>query len=224
MPGIGRFVIVFTAAASPALAQPSIRALGGLPGGDQTSVAIAVSADGSTVTGRSTVGGQIRAFRWTLEDGMIPTGGFPAQHRSVGQAVSADGSIVAFTNTQMDSPRQDTTACLWTAAGYENLGFFPGGHTTHPIAMTSDGQTLVGKGATPSGGSRAIRWNRLQGWTELGTLGGLFGASVANGISDNAGVIVGKSRSPNTSWSEAFVWTPQVRHGGDRFPRLPRGQ
>ena len=61
------------AVSQPCVAQPSFRILSGMPNGDGTSVAEAISADATTVVGSAgvTEPGGWRAFRWRLDTGVV---------------------------------------------------------------------------------------------------------------------------------------------------------
>ncbi len=101
-------------AVTSAQAGPFFTGLGDLPGGEVSSVARAVSADGSTVVGRGTSASGEEAFRWTLSGGMVglgdlPGGGFLSNARSV----SADGSAVVGSGTSASG----LEAFRWTLSG-----------------------------------------------------------------------------------------------------------
>ncbi len=69
--------------------------LGDLPGGSFSSVATAVSADGSVVVGRGNSSFGDEAFRWTQAGGMVGLGDLPGGiFFSGATAVSADGSVI----------------------------------------------------------------------------------------------------------------------------------
>ena len=76
----------------------SFQGLGDLPGGDSYSIALAVSADGTTVVGRSrstASGTDPEAFRWTESTGMVGLGDFPGGvFKSGAGGVSHDGSVI----------------------------------------------------------------------------------------------------------------------------------
>ena len=62
--------------------------LGFLPGGDSSSGAWDISANGTTVIGRGQISGSSRMFRWTAESGMIDLG------QGTARGVSDDGSVI----------------------------------------------------------------------------------------------------------------------------------
>jgi probable HAF family extracellular repeat protein len=97
--GLG--VLVAAIAAGPSAASPMFVPLGDLPGGLVYSYAAAVSADGSTVVGRSGGASGEEAFRWTSGGGMVglgdlaggassatPTPSRPTARRSPGTATA----------------------------------------------------------------------------------------------------------------------------------------
>lgn len=91
-----RLLGILFACISQAVFAGNFMGLGDLAGGDYSSIARAVSADGAVVTGGSFNTHEVlEAYRWTEADGLVGlTGG------SDGYAASADGSvIVGETNT-----------------------------------------------------------------------------------------------------------------------------
>jgi hypothetical protein len=88
---LGLACLVLAAAAS---ASPMFVPLGDLPGGEFSSFASAVSADGSTVVGGSYIGGsdEVAPFRRTSEGGMVPLG--PPGFLGTAAGISADGTTV----------------------------------------------------------------------------------------------------------------------------------
>src|SRR5438552_4159689 len=91
---------------SVAIAQPSLRGLGTLPGVTQ-SFAFAISANGSTIVGNSGP----HAFRWTESGGMQDLGVLPGGQVSVAWSVSADGAVVVGEADNSQARR----AFRWTA-------------------------------------------------------------------------------------------------------------
>ena len=78
-----------------AAAAPTFTGLGDLPGGVLNSLAFGISADGSTVVGRSSTASGSEAFRWTSGSGMVGLGDLPGgSSSSTAGGVSADGSVV----------------------------------------------------------------------------------------------------------------------------------
>src|SRR5687768_15163446 len=114
--------------------------------GEISSVAYAVSADGSVVVGQS----GMNAFRWTPESGMEPIGSFtPA-------SVSADGSVVVGT------AQAEGVATVWTPEdGTQTLQSYlqskfnlslPGWQAlTEAVAVSADGNVIAGTGINAAG-------------------------------------------------------------------------
>lgn len=92
---------------------PSFQGLGDLSGGDYQSVALGISANGSTVVGYSNSASGQEAFRW--EDGsMIGLGDLPGGiFSSSARAVSGDGSVIVGRCT----PGGYSEAFRWTQTG-----------------------------------------------------------------------------------------------------------
>jgi probable HAF family extracellular repeat protein len=136
--------------------------LGFLPGGGYSSAATAVSAEGSVVVGYSDSASGSEAFRWTAATKMVGLGYLnPAPHgnQSHANAVSADGSVVVGSSAG--------TAFVWTSAGgmrsvqsvlTDDFGIDLTGWTLQEATgVSADGNTLVGWGQNPSGGTEAWR-------------------------------------------------------------------
>jgi uncharacterized membrane protein len=174
--------------------------LGDLPGGEQSSSATAVSADGSTVVGSSWGEDWLQPFRWTAEDGMTPLGLLPGATSPRGKAwdVSADGLAVV---GAVSSSHGWSEAFRWTPeSGLQGLGDFPGGHfDSHAYAISADGKTIVGTGMVEGPqGNRAFVWDETHGMRRVEQL--LADAGIhqprlalwsATGVSANGRVIVG---------------------------------
>ena len=78
-----------------ASAVPMFQSLGDLAGGNFSSAAYGISADGSVVVGQSSSASGLEAFRWTLDGGMVGLGDLPGgTFTSKARGTSADGSAV----------------------------------------------------------------------------------------------------------------------------------
>ncbi len=170
-----------------------IQNLGYLPGLSESSIALAVSADGLTIVGNSSGAfsgprsGQ--AFRWTPSNGMQGLGyltnstalpGFTDFTSSRANDVSGNGSVIVGTSNFYGSYDE---AFRWTAAGgMQGLGFLPGGNSSFGNAVSQDGQTIVGSGSVGSGfpviNAKAFRWTATNGIQDLDNLG-YFGGGIA---------------------------------------------
>jgi probable HAF family extracellular repeat protein len=152
---------------------PCMGGLGDLPGGDFSSRAHGVSADGRVVVGEGLSEAGIEAFRW--EDGvMIGLGRLPCPPglcgadppdtiSSVARAVSADGAVVVGHSELLSGfgGLFPVEALIWREDhGLESLqdvlvkefGLDLGGWTlTSAMDISDDGRTIVGEGFNPDG-------------------------------------------------------------------------
>jgi probable HAF family extracellular repeat protein len=178
--------------------------LGDLPGGQSSSFAEAVSADGSAVVGYSYSALGQEAFRWTASEGMVGLGDVPGgPFASWAQGVSADGSVVVgFGRSAVGDE-----AFMWTPGGVTLLGDLPGGiHQSVARDVSDDGSVIVGNSASSSG-AEAFRWTASTGMVGLGDVaGGLF-SSVGTAVSTDGSVVVGWGRPGGDFELEASRWT-----------------
>jgi probable HAF family extracellular repeat protein len=177
--------------------------LGDLPGGEFSSTAVDVSADGSVVVGWSAVreststsielGGvdAFDVFRWTSDGGMATLGvSFGPGFIYFGStAVSADGAVVVGCCAAEGSFQ-------WSESD---------GMVTHfdglPNDVSADGFVVVGRL-----GGEAVRWTAGGGMAGLGVLPTANSYSEALGVSADGAVVVGSSHSVGGA-EEAFRWT-----------------
>ena len=151
-----------------------------------------VSADGSVVTGFSTVLDStmtafMTPFVWTRSTGMVGFAPVPGQSSAIGDAISDDGSVVV--GTSLGGP--PAVPFRWTqAGGTQSLGFAGEG-----FEISADGSTIVGRG----GG--AWRWTAAGGRQFIGDP-----TSQAFGVSADGSVIIGNVRVSDDH-VEAFRWT-----------------
>lgn len=136
--------------------------LGDLTGGSFFSIATDVSADGSVIIGRSESAPSIdEAFRWTSGGGMVGLGDLTGGgFFSTANGVSGDGAVIvgqsesafgreAFIWTSADGMR--SVASLLTTAGIDLIGWT----LTEAMAISGDGNTIVGYGVNPDGNTEA---------------------------------------------------------------------
>ncbi len=243
-------------------AQSSFRGLGDLPSGESLSAATAVSADGLTVVGYSSVQdisfpqfNRFQAFRWCVETGIVGLPLLASYDDQIALAVSNGGAIiVGFASLNKDI---DTRALIWTSAGVRDLGSLADNTiTVRATAITPNGTAVVGYESgelgtfafrfseengfqqldglpmsgsqaldTSADGSVAVGWLLIalteqhafrwtaEGWIDLGDLPGGVHRAVAEGISGDGRVIVGRSNSANNisaNATEAFRWTAEA--------------
>lgn len=182
--------------------------LGVLPG-RTSSRAIAVSADGSVVTGSSydlPSWDKEEAFVWTLAGGMEGLGIPPGNLGSYPNAISADGSVVVGTLSAAGVFR-------WSrGTGLTRLGHFPGAKVTHPSAVTADGAIIVGTAFTDRRApGTAFIWDVRRGMralkdvleTEHGLNVSGWHLQNASDITPDGSVIIGWGTNP-AGQTEAF--------------------
>ncbi len=200
---------VWLGLAGPAAATlPRFEGLGDLPGGLEESFARDVSADGTTVVGVSSSGGQVggEAFRWTAAGGMEGIGSLapflgPFFEFSEARAISGDGStIVGSSNVAFGRE-----AFRWVDGEMEGLGFL------EPGADFSAANDVSANGAVVVGFSRfffrtAFRWTAGGGLQSLGFFDG-FNNSRATGVSANGATVAGFVGELGGPDMEAFRWT-----------------
>jgi probable HAF family extracellular repeat protein len=179
--------------------------LGDLPGGETSSAASGVSADGSVVVG---VGNTTRteAFRWTAETGLVSLGLLPNKAGSSAFAVSADGRTVVGISWSGIPPLNITQeAFRWTQeTGMVGIGDLPGSRTlSTAYDVSGDGSVIVGEGERlredgQSSVNRAFFWTADTGMVELQQFLLSSGVNLdgwtldtARGISEDGRTVVG---------------------------------
>ncbi len=122
--------------------------------GDTHSRALAISADGSVVTG-SSFGSLFRAFRWTVDGGMEDLGVPAGASQAYAQAISGNGWVVGGICTPGLSP-SGSTAFLWsrrTGMFYlhpllQSLGTdLTGWQLWEVNGLSADGSAIIGNGS-----------------------------------------------------------------------------
>jgi probable HAF family extracellular repeat protein len=133
--------------------------LGTLSGGENNSLALSVSADGSTVAGIArAANGRDEAFRWTLSSGMVGLGLFPRAVSSNAYSVSGDGSVIVGRNNFFEPPPGGQTAISHSEAfrWTESEGMAPlidlpyPFYTSSAVDVSADGSVIVGNIGTTS--------------------------------------------------------------------------
>jgi probable HAF family extracellular repeat protein len=85
-----------------------------------------------------------------------------------------------------------------------DLGTFGGGNDSYAVAVSTDGNTVVGYASNSSNQGRAFRWTSA-GMVDLGTFGG-GNDSYAQAVSADGNTVVGYA-SNSSNQSHAFRWT-----------------
>jgi len=193
--------------------------LGDLPGGPFHTWALGISADGSTVVGRSKSSDadadSYEAFRWTQATGMVGLGdvvlGAP---RSRAEEVSSDGSVVA-------GSAGGGWPFLWTqATGMVGIEDTTGTYTSaRPFALSADGTTMVGTGRSAAAGNEAFRWTAGTGYVAVGFLPSTIHDSFLTDVSADGSVAAGFSFHQGTD-VEPMIWTAA---GLDSLGDVPGG-
>jgi len=175
-----------------------------------SSVALAVSYDGSFVAGYSfnSVDG-IEAFRWTEDTGMVGLGDIPgAPFDSRAYDVSDDGSVATGKGSVFMLGPCVGIATRWLS-GPGPLALH--NDCSHAFGISADGSTIVGFGEIPAGtsGDVAFRWTEATGIAALGTLPDA-GDSRAEAISSDGSTIVGHvTMLEGDDPPRAFRWTAE---------------
>jgi len=219
--------LVLVGFAGIAQAQATFTGVGDLAGGEETSAAYGVSADGNVAVGHSVSASGLEAFRWTAAGGIVGLGSLQGEQfgfHSSARGASADGSVVV---GYSDSELASAEAFRWTAAGgMEGLGSLMPNSTSEATAVSADGSVVVGN-ATASSGERlaqmAFRWTESAGMVRLGWFPGPVSVgSWATAVSADGSVVVGAGDLfvAFSSGSEAFRWT--LPGGMARLGTLPR--
>jgi probable HAF family extracellular repeat protein len=213
--------------------QTGMVGLGDLPGGNYFSDAAAVSADGSTVAGRSNSqysgpeSYQHEAFRWTAGQGMDGLGDFfggPFSSWSTG--VSGDGEVVVGAGTLGAVGPPPSEAFRWTPeTGMVGLGDLVGGSvTSRALGVSEDGSVVVG-GSVSWSGVEAFRWTEETGMVGLGDLPGGQFQSVAEAVSADGNVVIGYGDvgldEHGQRAHEIFRWTEETGMVGLGFNGEP---
>jgi probable HAF family extracellular repeat protein len=152
-------------------AEEGMVGLGDLPGGDFSSEANDISADGTTIVGGSWSESGFEAFIWTADTGMFGLGDLPrGDFNSTALGVSADGSVVVG-RSDSGSSHLPTDAMIWSAdEGMRKLkdvlqdDFGLDLFTvilTSATAVSDDGRTIIGQGCF---GSRCASPITIEPW------------------------------------------------------------
>jgi len=202
-------------------------AIGDLPGGNQQSEALGVSADGSVIAGSSSSTLSYshnsfydEPFRWTASSGMKALGYLPGTNGRYGGAgpVSGNGLVIGGSSTGDNG----TKPFLWSAAtgmvDIDTLGHGQGNQDA-VFEINYDGSMAVGM-TTYDNDRRAFLWTAGSGMQLLGALPGTPSnrlESWAEDLSANGSVVVGQAYSATSI--VPFRWT--ASGGMAPLPMLP---
>jgi probable HAF family extracellular repeat protein len=162
-------------------------------------LALGVSADGSTVVGED----RGVAYRWTAAGGLQTLPQIGNFENTIASGASADGTVIV-------GGGHDSGGFRWTeAGGYQLLGR-PDPSSTYKMgarATNADGTVIVGAVQTDSfGSSDAMLWSESGGFQRLTSLGS--GKAYATSVSGDGSVVVGYRGEAGAGFA-SFRWTPQ---------------
>ncbi len=142
------------------------------------SEANAISRDGSTIVGETAVtSGAPQAFRWTQAGGVQPLAGFNGSTSSLARAVSGDGTFLV----GLSISGLATTSIIWRNGVPFDLGLPTGWHQTNPLAVSDDGQVVVGTYLGDQSQGAAI-WTPATGFMPMADYLAGFGIALPNGV------------------------------------------
>ncbi len=178
-----------------------------------------VSGDGSKIVGFEVYRDfsshtHHEAFLWTAGGGTAllggPTGGFPD---SAAFAISSDGTTIVGqgypSGTGFGAPSQPF---YWqnSTTGKVAISDLTGGNTGFASAVNGDGSVIVGESTSSNTvapfTTEAFRWDFADGTVGLGDLPGGSFDSVANAVSGDGSVVVGRGTIAGDV-QQAFRWT-----------------
>lgn len=178
-----------------------------LPGGSCSNSIAGLSDSGEVLVGSSESAVGFQAFVWTRSTGTTGLGCLPGKTYSVGQGISADGTVIVGQSGRPGSP-QTIEGFRWTKQeGMTGLGFLPGMTEDDALSVSADGQVIIGTTYGGDCNGQAFRWTRATGIVGLGFLPGQ-NYSFARALSADGSVVAGDAQ---VSWRsparQAFRWT-----------------
>ena len=188
---------------APAVKHAIFLTLGALPG-YTSSLASAVSSDGSIVVGTATTAaGSRQAFRWSAQKGLVGLGFMPGGTYSVATAASANGAVIVGSGDTTDDPPASSMGFRWDeATGAQRVEPLPGSQLCHAAGVSGDGDVIVG--TCLQNNNTAFRWTASSGSVPLDRFGtGSNQESTANAISSDGSVIAGAGHPVLTG---AVIW------------------
>jgi probable HAF family extracellular repeat protein len=172
---------------------------------------LAISGDGTAVTGYASYGGGFRAVRWSVGGGLQDLGLVPGGLRALGFAISGDGATV----TGMCVISGAGHVFRWTGAtGMADLGSLPGQNVSYGYAMSGNGQ-VIGGGTTSNGVGHAFVWSQLDGMIDLGLLPGADAGGSSAVLALDATGSLGAGYSDSLTGRHAVRWDIEVNAVGD---------
>jgi probable HAF family extracellular repeat protein len=125
---------------------------------------------------------------------------------TIAMSISYDGrTVVGLGNFSF--PQNGDEGFIWKeGTGIRGIGFLPGYVTSQALAISGDGNVVVGNSANSAGHGPAVRWTEAGGMSSLGDLPGGTNDSNASATNVDGSIIVG-SCLINGSTNQAFRWT-----------------
>ncbi|MBX3376388.1 MAG: hypothetical protein KF678_05230 [Phycisphaeraceae bacterium] len=183
-----------------------------------SSISFGVSADGGTIIGIADFGAfsplGSQAFVYTASTGPELLGDFPSNPtgvpRSTGRALSADGSTLV--GGGLSANGNEAFVMNLATRQFIGLGALQGtAFNSVAYGVSGDGSIVVGASSFGAQETQAFRWTSTGGMQGLGYLPSptwLTKYSIADAVSADGQVIVGRSRSNNSqNGLEGFRWT-----------------
>lgn len=178
----------------------------GAPAGALGSWGNAVSGDGSFVAGYYyDASFQSQAFRWSSG------GGFEAIHAFAGagttsaaRAITPDGIVVGGEGSTPATGGASQAIVWMNNSGIELGTLATAGGGSGLFDLSDDGSVAVGWTESDLGVA-AFRWDVDTGMSSLGNLPGGMEFNLANAVSADGSVVVGRAAGPDDD--EAFIWT-----------------
>lgn len=172
--------------------------------------ATGVSADGKTIVGSGALKGGYGAFRWDLDEGLVPLDDAVLDKELLFSvdAISADGRVIAG-RMGLKSPNKRVPVRWTKEEGVVLLGnlFFETAewHQIDMAGISSDGNIIVGNVRTGGSGG-AFRWTPSEGMLDLNNSPGWIADTWVQGISSDGTTIIGLTTNANNAF-EGVVWT-----------------
>lgn len=202
--------------------------------------------DRGEVAGTSTDAvGARRAFRWTAESGIRDLGTLPGGRFSRAHKINELGQIVGVSEVlalgQDGVPAYQEHAFVWSeSGGMRDLGTFPGGRNSYPVAINARGHVLgraellvddfvVLRGGPARWASHPFLWtpedgmidldpDPTHGWLHVGPIGfvgGTWYPSLGAVALNDRDEVIGKATAPS-GWGggppmpQAFYWSRET--------------
>lgn len=179
-----------------------------------------VSDDGSVIVGR-VQNSDYEAFRWTQQNGMVGLGPIPGLTSSRATAVSGDGSTIVGGTIGF------TVGFIWKAESGMRRLEPPGFGESGAIDVSADGRVVaLTAHLYDSAGqfvSRAVLWNAVDGFQEIGPPPDGWGNTSSIQISADGKELLGlvNPQTQPLTPQQAFLWSQES--GFKILPRLTAG-